>query len=148
MKWFQSMLAFGLLSVLLVGCGQSSANSQSSSQNENQTTNSAGSSSQSASGIDQGVTGMLSVEDGLDKQIAAGDQVKAAASGEQLEATWHAFEDSVHTRYAANYKDVETYLDPLVAGTKVAPLSKTTLSTLSKQLRHALLSLQGQVKQG
>lgn len=89
---------------------------------------------------------MLSVVEELGKQITSGDASKAAASGEQLEATWHSFEDSVHTQYASSYKDVETYLDPLVAGTKISPLDKKTLGNLNQQLQTALQSLQKSLK--
>lgn len=89
---------------------------------------------------------MLTLTDSLSKQVGAGDQPKATDSGEQLEATWHAFEDAVNARYPQNYKDVEKYLDPLVAGTKATPFDKKAMSTFNQHLQTALQSLQKAMK--
>lgn len=88
--------------------------------------------------IKSGITKLLSVADQLKKDIASGDDTKIKGAGTKLEDTWNSIEDSVKPKHPDLYDNIETYLNPTVAGSKAASLDKKALATLDDQLIQVL----------
>lgn len=143
-----STLVVGL--TVIAGCGANNPTSPSPSSNTqtaptNQTTpqdtSKPDASTQTPSTIKTGVTKMLTITTELKSAIDAGDEAKVKVIGPQLEDAWSPFEDVVKQKYPDNYKKVEDFLDPTIAGSKASPLDKQTLGTLNDNLTKALNDL-------
>ncbi|UOF89098.1 hypothetical protein LSG31_14320 [Fodinisporobacter ferrooxydans] len=156
MKSTRSLMIVSLVgTVFLFGCGANNAASgsngngstaQTTQQASQGTSSASDKSNASATDIKSGVAKMLSVATDLKKQIEAGDEAKVKSTGPQLEDAWHSFEDSVKAKYPDQYAGVEKFLDPTVAGSKISPLDKQTLSKLDDQLIQTLNDLAQKVQ--
>lgn len=91
--------------------------------------------------IKTGTSQMLAITSQLKQALAAGDETKVKQLGAKLETTWSQYEDQVKAKHADLYKNVETYLDPTIAGTEASPLNKNAVSKLNDQLIQALQEL-------
>lgn len=112
-----------------------------SNQTTSQDISKLGTSTQTPSAIKTGVTKMLGITADLKSAIDAGDEAKVKVTGPMLEDAWSPFEDNVKQKYPDNYKKIEDYLDPTIAGSKASPLDKLTLGTLNENLTKALNEL-------
>jgi len=141
-RWNPGLAAAVFTAVIAItgcGTGQPTANTSSpSTQNETAPTQ--------AVAPKQGVAKMLTTLNGLDTSVQQNHASAAATAGSQLEAAWSSFEDQVHSKFPSDYENVETSLDPLVAGTHTTPLDAGSLTTLSSQLRAALNQLATKLK--
>lgn len=88
--------------------------------------------------INSGITKLLSAAKELKKDIASGDDGKIKGAGTRLEDTWSSIEDRVKPKHPDLYDNIEKYLNPTVAGSKVANPDKKVLATLDDQLIQVL----------
>ena len=91
--------------------------------------------------IAAGVEKFLSVANQLQTHISEGDAAKIKVDGPELEEAWKTFEDAVNTRYPDAYEQIETYLDPTIAGTQAKTLDPVILAQLDTQLIQAINDL-------
>lgn len=117
------ILALGL-SLVLTGCGNS--NNQ-------------------VSKVQSGVKKLLTSTKSLKKAIDQGNDKQVKKIGPTLETEWSSFEDQVKPKYPDDYAEIEKYLDPAIAGTKVTPIDKKTLSPLVDNLIKAVQNLSTKV---
>ncbi|TCP21930.1 iron uptake system component EfeO [Scopulibacillus darangshiensis] len=115
---------------LLAGCQADSA--QTKETKEAKKTNEAHAEKKDA--VKQGAEKMLSQSQNLSKAIKDKDARQAKEVGDALNQTWFSFENKVRKTAPMLYNEVEKYLTPLVAGTKVEPLDDKTLSDLKENL--------------
>lgn len=129
------------LTMALTGCGQTNSSSHKDESGKT-----------SSSTIDS-----KTVQAGLNKLLASSKQLKAAIKeghddqvkklGPTLEDEWSSFEDAIKAKYPDSYEEVEKYLDPAIAGSKVTPVDQKSLSPLVDQLIKAVQDLDNKINQ-
>jgi iron uptake system EfeUOB component EfeO/EfeM len=127
--------------LVLSGCGQgNTGNGKTSSETQDSASHTV-----TDADIRQGVSAMLSLAHEFKVEIESGDEAKLKVTGSRLEETWSRFEDGVKVRFPDQYENVETVLDPVVAGSKTSPLDKATLARLDDQLVQVLNTLKAKI---
>lgn len=96
--------------------------------------------------VSDGVNKMLDTTEQLSKAIDSGNQAKVKEVGPKLEDQWSSFEDDVKKDNKDLYEQVETYLDPTIAGSEAKTLDKEALGNLNDKLTDALKELQTKTK--
>jgi iron uptake system EfeUOB component EfeO/EfeM len=91
--------------------------------------------------VNKGLSELLASSKELKTAINQGNETKVKTIGPKLEEEWSSFEDQIKPKYPKDYEEVEKYLDPTIAGTKVKPIDKTTLLPLVNHLIEAVQNL-------
>ena|ERR1700730_17486562 len=145
-RFTRNTVILALGAVLLTGCGASSSqNTDSSTSNTNSTTSNTKTDTKTVdlkTGLDQ----LLALAEDIQAQIKNNADSKIKEDGNQLETTWHSFEDQVKSKYPQQYDQVEKYLNPVKAGSQVTPLDKKTIQDLDSQLIQVLNELKQKEK--
>lgn len=135
LKRLTLLLAIVLLTfTILSGCSSEKPTKQTAEDKTDQKTS-------MANATEEGVDNMLTLSAKLGKAIEKKDSKEMKDLGEKLNKKWLSFENGVRKSAPLLYTEIEKYLTPLAAGTKITPIDQKTLSKLNQQLIDSLNKL-------